>query len=517
MRRQNTIALASIAGATLLAASSPGLAADAPRDLVRVHTGQLKGSVDGDVVAFKGVPFAAPPVGDLRWRPPQPAAAWSGVRAADQFGAICQQPADTRDNGVGRGPISEDCLTLNVWAPTQRSAGPLPVMVWIYGGGYVAGSSSAPLYDGAHLARQGVVLVTLNYRLGRLGFFAHPALTREARGELVANYALMDQIAALKWVQRNIRAFGGDSKNVTIFGESAGGAAVNHLMISPMTRGLFHRAISQSGIGRERSSRLQSVNAQGVPSAEAQGRAFMESLGVKTDSAAALRAVPAERIIAAGAPNPLVDGGPIIDGKLQTMDVDEAFEKGREANIPYLVGYNSLEIPFQAPMFEDVRTRATEAQPDKMARVKAAYGDEAAFELRAVSDLVFSEPARYLAARHAQNGHPTYLYRFSFQSASIRERFKGAPHASERQYVFGNLNASNWPSGEEDKPVAAAMSAYWSTFARRGDPNGGVRPAWPAYSQAKDQLLEFTAGGPVASAAPFSAALDAIATLYRKD
>jgi para-nitrobenzyl esterase len=508
LKHLGSVALVAIVGLALFAAQAQ--AAEAERDRVRIDSGRLEGVAEAGVTAFKAIPYAAPPVGELRWRPPQAPAPWSGVRAADRYGAICPQKYDPKDNGVGPLPASEDCLTLNVWTPAERRGHTLPVMVWVHGGGYVNGSGTAALYDGSQLARRGLVVVTLNYRLGRLGFFAHPALTRAAHGELVANYGLMDQIAALKWVKRNIRAFGGDPGDVTLFGESAGGASVNHLMIAPATHGLFQRVIVESGAGGEHNSRLHETNSDGLPSAEAQGQAFMEKLGVATDDPAVLRAIPADRIIAAGDPDASFGGGPIVDGKLLTMDVSEAFERGAEAKVPYLVGSNGLEIPFAVPSFDAILTGMTKARPDAVARIKAAYGDEAMFKLRAVSDLVFTAPARHLAALHARNGQAAYLYRFSFLSASMRGVLKGAPHASERQYVFETLHASTWPTGEADKPVAAVMSAYWADFARRGDPNGGGRPVWPAYSAARDQMLDFTADGPAAVKVPLSAALDAI-------
>jgi para-nitrobenzyl esterase len=266
---------------------------------VKTATGLVIGAADDDVVAFKGVPYAAAPVGPLRWRAPQPAPAWTTPLKADKVGPLCLQKYDAKDNGVGPLPMSEDCLTLNVWRPFAEANAPLPVMVWIHGGGFVNGSGTAVLYDGAALARQGVVVVTINYRLGRFGFFAHPALTREAAGAPVANYGLMDQIAALKWVRDNIGGFGGDPRQVTIFGESAGGASVNLLMISPAARGLFKRAITESGLGREVLSRLHETNSLGVPSAEAAGAAFAKSLGVAGDDPAALRALSAEKILAA--------------------------------------------------------------------------------------------------------------------------------------------------------------------------------------------------------------------------
>src|SRR6202140_5049435 len=268
------------------------------RPIVKLPEGRLSGIVLGGVTAFRGIPYAAPPVGPLRWRPPRPAARWPGVRAARQVGAICPQA----DNGVGPLPMSEDCLTLNVYAPSLRPPAPLPVMFWIHGGGLVNGSGTAALYDGTELARQGVVVGTIKYRLGRLGFFAHPALSRERPTEPKANFGLMDQIAALQWVQRNIRAFGGDPGNVTIFGESAGGYAVNLLMISPAARGLFHRVICESGLGRGPKVYLNRRGPGGEPAAEEAGAAFTSALGVASNDPAALRALPLARILAAGEP-----------------------------------------------------------------------------------------------------------------------------------------------------------------------------------------------------------------------
>ncbi|HEX4181973.1 MAG TPA: carboxylesterase family protein, partial [Caulobacteraceae bacterium] len=267
-----------------LAFCRPALATTASRlsqlNEVRTTSGLVVGGAADDVVAFKGIPYAAPPIGALRWRPPQPAAAWSGVRTADTYGPICMQKYDPKDNGVGGPAMSEDCLTLNVWRPFGEAGRLLPVMVWIHGGGFVNGSGTAALYDGSALARQGVVVVTLNYRLGRFGFFATPSLTREAGGEPVGNYGLLDQIAALRWVRNNIKGFGGDPDQVTIFGESAGGMSVNQLMVSPAARGLFKQAITESGVGREFSVRLHEGNPMGVLSAEAAGAAFAKSLEV---------------------------------------------------------------------------------------------------------------------------------------------------------------------------------------------------------------------------------------------
>jgi para-nitrobenzyl esterase len=477
---------------------------------VRTQSGLVLGTSDEDVVAFKGIAYAAPPVGDLRWRAPRPPAPWSGTFTADRYGAICTQKYLPKDNGVGALPMSEDCLTLNVWRPMNEGSGRLPVMVWIHGGGFVDGSGTAALYDGSALSRQGVVVVTLNYRLGRFGFFAHPALTREDPKAPLGNYGLLDQIAALKWVKANIAGFGGDPNQVTIFGESAGGMSVNQLMVSPAARGLFERAIVESGVGGEYSVRLDETNPMGVPSAEAAGAAFAKSLGVDSADPAALRAIPADKIIAAGNPTPLGGSGPIIDGQVVTMDVSEAFAKGLEAKVPYIVGSNSLEFPIPVAGVEKMLGDVTHLTPDQRARIEAAYGDKDAFTTNIISDAIFTAPARRLAALHAKNGQPTWLYRFSVLSPSVRGVLKGAVHASERQYVFQTLNASPWPTGEQDKAAATAMSAYWTHFAKAGDPNGGGLPAWPAYSAREDRLLDFTNDGPVAEKVPHTERLDAI-------
>ena len=320
--------------AALALTASHSLAAER----VLTASGALQGATVDGVTSFKGVPYAEPPVGALRWRPPVIKQPWPGVRVANQSGAICMQKYNATDNGVGPLPMSEDCLTLNLFAPANAKAGSrLPVMLWIHGGGLVNGSGTAALYDGSALARQGVIVVSINYRLGRFGYFAHPALTAEAGAAAVGNYGLMDQVEALRWVRRNITVFGGDPANVTIFGESAGGVSVNRLMMVPQARPLFAKAISQSGAGAERSVSLAEAEAAGV--------AFAQSLGVSANTVEALRAIPAEAIVKAGDLNMLAGAAPILDGRMLKEDALEAFRGGREARVPYLVGSNSLEIP----------------------------------------------------------------------------------------------------------------------------------------------------------------------------
>ncbi len=476
-----------------------------------IDAGALQGVTAEGIASFKGIPYAKPPAGVWRWRPPQRPDAWSGVRTADQYGAICMQKV-VKDNGVGLQPTSEDCLTLNVFTPKAalgkvEAGAKLPVMVWIHGGGLINGSGTAELYDGSKLAEQGVVVVTINYRVGRFGFFAHPALTAETPqsrfGTYLANYGLMDQIAALQWVQRNIGVFGGDAKNVTIFGESAGGISVNRLMMIREAQGLFHKAIVQSGAGREHS--------QTLAEAAADGAAFATKLGVSGSDSAALRAIPADAIVAAGDLNLFKGEAPILDGKLLTQNAIDAFGRGRTSKIPYLIGSNSMELPAAfAGGFKD----ALKITPDAKAVAIKAYGSEAAYDAHITTDAVFAEPARALARDHAISGHPTWLYRFSVVSAGAPKMLQGgAVHASDRQYVFQTLKQSPWPTDARDEVLAKTISAYWVAFAKTGDPNGGERPHWPAYNS-RDMLLNFTNDGPVAEVTPDAPALDAIALSY---
>jgi len=495
-------------GATTAASASP--------DQVKIDSGKLAGVTSGDVVSFKGVPFAKPPVGDLRWRPPQAPEPWSGVRAADNYGALCMQKINTKDNGVGPPPASEDCLTLNVWRPLHAGKKLMPVMVWIHGGGLVNGSGTAALYDGSALARHGLVVVTINYRLGRFGFFAHPALTAENPKGPLGNYGLLDQIAALQWVQRNIAAFGGDPKQVTAFGESAGGVSVNHLMLAPAARGLFIRAIVESGAGREMSAPLHVKGAGGIPSAEDQGVAFAAKLGVTSGDASALRAISADAIIKAGDPDLSKGELIVLDGVTQTMEVADGFRQGLEMKIPYIVGSNSLELPVPPSMIDTFFGGAGRMSAADKARLADAYGGQEAFNDNVLSDIVFTEPAHYLAGLHAAHGAPTWLYRFSVLSPTAPKMLKGAPHASEREYVFDTLNASPWPTVPADKPLAAGMNAYWADFAKQGNPNGDHRPHWPAYSAKADKLLNFTNNGPVAEKTPRAGVLKALGDRYPK-
>lgn len=502
----------------LIAATLLMPASQAPRSAspqASVAQGVLAGQNSGGVDVFRGVPFASPPVGEHRWRPPGQPAAWEGVRDATRVGAICVQAPSNGDPGVGPLPMSEDCLTLNVWAPATRTAA-LPVMVWIHGGGYNNGSGTADLYDGGALARRDVVVVTINYRLGRLGFFDHPALAAERPSdEPAGNYGVMDQIAALEWVRDNVGSFGGDPGNVTIFGESAGGAAVTQLMVAPAARGLFHRAVVQSGLGRQRSAEL-ALDRPGRPSARSMGAMFVRGAGLgAAASAAELRALPAERLL-----NPMpafYSDNLLVDGRVLTEDVIEAFAVGRQAPVPLILGANSAEFWWIRPSDAGAYGRMDDAlTQDEHDGLLAAYGGPAGYDAHVVSDLIFNEPARALARLHARAGHPTFLYRFDVVPESNPEPSGGATHASERPYVFDNLETVGRPMGDRDDRAAKAMADYWTTFARVGDPNGEGRPDWPEFREAPDVLLEFTNDGPVAKQIPFADRLDLIERYYAR-
>jgi para-nitrobenzyl esterase len=377
----------------------------------------------------------------------------------------------------------------------MRAPAALPVLVWIHGGALLNGAASLPMYDGSQFARRGVILVSFNYRLGRFGFFAHPALTREAAdGGRIANYGLMDQIAALEWVHRNIRAFGGDPRQVTIFGESAGAASVDVLMTVRAARGLFRGAIAESGYGRSDYARLATVSPDGKRAAEQEGVALMNAVGAASDDAATLRTVPAEAIQSQATYD--LNFGFILDGVLLTANLWDDFRHGREAPIPFLLGSNSLETP-PAPAGS---TSPYAHQLDPFVKVEdrpalaTAYGGEPELERNLSSDVVFGGQARSLALLHAGHGYPTYLYRFAAVAESVADRFPGAVHASELPYVFDTLPAARWAMGARDQALAEAMISYWIAFARTGRPEPAGLPPWPRADG--EHIMLFTDFGP---------------------
>jgi para-nitrobenzyl esterase len=509
-----------------LAMAALTLAAVLPaQDTVSIQTGKIKGVASDGLVAFKGIPYAAPPVGDLRWRPPQPAAKWKGVRSAAEFSHDCMQlpfPSDAAPLGT---PPAEDCLYLNVWAPSPRASTPMPVMVWIYGGGFVNGGSSPAVYDGSQFAKDGVVLVSFNYRLGRFGFFGHPALTKESKDGLLGNYAYLDQIAALRWVQANIAAFGGDPHNVTVFGESAGGGSVHMLLTSPLSAGLFQKAIIESGGGRRGfgggSPHLREA-ANGKPSAEVTGVAFARANGITGEDAEALkqlRALPAEK---------LVDGlnmasmmqaaktycGPMVDGKIVTGENSDAYLAGTQQHVAVIVGVNSAEFgggfPGRAPA-TDPFTQFGE----KAAAARAAYDpnqnlNQGAAAAAIMSDRGMVEPARFVARQLSKAGQPVYEYRFSYVATSMRQDWAfGAVHASEIPYVFDTVKARYGAAlSPEDEKAAQTVHAYWVQFAKTGSLNPPGMPEWPPYNADTDMLMNFTATGAAPEADPWKTRLD---------
>jgi len=487
--------------------------------VVKIDSGELQGAVADGVVSFKGIPFAAPPVGELRWRPPQPVAKWTDVRQATDFGADCMQgrfgppPAAAPGAPPPRIP-SEDCLYLNVWRPEDPGARNLPVMVWIYGGGFTGGSSASPNTSGVGFAKQGVVLVAMNYRVGRFGFFAFPALSSEHPDEVKSNYAYMDQIAALQWVKRNIAAFGGDANNVTIFGFSAGGVSVHSMLASPMARGLFQKAIVESGGSRDSVLTARPMRADGADpnypvSAETIGIAFAKSMGIDGADQAALaklRALSANEVLrgatAQPEPNaPSYETTPILDGKLITETAETAYKRGRQPRVPLMLGSN---------MGDTAGNRIRARTKDELfarygqwnAEAKAAYDPDDTSELatlvqRANDDFGQAEPARFAADAFAAKGSPVYLYRFSYVQTSMREQMRmGAPHGGEIAYVFGTLSGGRGgPPTTEDLAVSRLAQSYWVNFAKTGDPNGPGLPTWPRHVADDGQIFEFRPDG----------------------
>lgn len=517
--------IAFLAGAALLA---PVLAA-AAAPIVTVAAGKLQGVAGARVEAFKGIPFAAPPVGELRWRAPQPAAPWQGVRQAAAFGHDCMQQPFAGDDAPLATTPSEDCLYLNVWRPAHARGKKLPVFVWIYGGGFVNGGSSPDIYQGTQFARDGIVFVSFNYRVGRFGFFGFPELTRQdADHGLLGNYGYMDQLAALKWVQANIAAFGGDPKQVTIAGESAGGASVHFLLTSPLARGLFARAIIQSGGGRSAlmGSRSLHGGGAGAPSSETLGLRFAERMGIAGDDAralAALRALPAEKVVdglnlAAMSADA---GGPMTDARLVVEEPDASYAAGRQAKVPLMVGANSSDIGNANAKSKDEAFGQFGANAGK---ARAAYDPDGAKDLARLNaeigmDRVMVEPARFVAATFARQGVPVYAYRFSYTATPRRAGSSlGAPHASEIPFVMDTVSERYGDGATaQDQQVAAAAHAYWLNFARSGNPNGRTRdgkklPSWPRYDAARDAIMDFAADATaVPGPDPWKARLDATA------
>ena len=495
---------------TALFVSASALAAGSGMEtLVKVDAGWLAGSGTA-VHSYKGIPYAAPPVGDLRWKPPQPAKPWKGIRVAKSFPATCPQPLP-----LAGPPQSEDCLGLNVWTPARSASDKLPVMVWIHGGGFVIGASSQTVYDGEPLAAQGVVLVSLNYRLGILGFLAHPSLSAESPQGVSGNYGMLDMIAALQWVKRNIGAFGGDPQNVTIFGESAGGSAVCLLMVMPQAQGLFQKVIAESAWGMYRPiSHLKE---------SWYGRIPMEKYGVKLGpDLAALRSKATAEVLKLA---PLSLGGdaadqgeiffPVVDGYVLPDDPARLFSSGKFSNVALMAGTNADEGTLAGgPPVRSIAAlrkwaeKQFASQTDAILSFYPAAADADAWAAAAqvAGDLEFLQGTRSVLRAASLRNPKTFQYQFTRMNGVGRRIKWGVFHASELPYVFGTLPDSAYGTGpslfgdfsvdgdtynEQDATLSKAMSGAWIQFAKTGDPNWPGLPSWPPFSKAQENYVEF--------------------------
>ncbi len=468
--------------------------APAERPALQVEQGLLAGvpGADPSVTAFKGIPYAAPPIFERRWRPPQPAASWAGVRTADRFAPVCMQ------HGRGWGefyqkefyqhpePMSEDCLYLNVWTGGSVREGKRPVLVWIHGGAFAEGSGSLPSFDGEALAKKGLVVVTINYRLNVFGFLAHPELTAESEHRASGNYGLLDQIAALQWVQRNIAAFGGDPSRVTVAGQSAGSSSVHYLEISPLAKGLFAQAIAQSGSGIERVT-----NGTRLPAGEQAGLAYAQAIAAPT--LAELRAKPAAALLqGAFAMRPVIDGWVVPD------DGAAVFARGQQNDVPTLTGLMADEqVGFQpqqvvAAEFREAMTKRWGAQAQDFFRLYPVGSDEQARAARDASarDQAAVSMRAWAKMRSNTARSPLWVYYFTRRSPGRDSERIGAFHSGELEYIFGTLAATDRPWEPVDHQLSDTVSSYWANFVATGDPNGPGLPAWPVYADPPANFME---------------------------
>lgn len=466
---------------------------------VAVDGGQVAGTVDGKVAVYKGIPFANAPVGELRWQPPQPVQSWEGVRTANEFGPDCPQlgavssshSAETLPPGQ-----SEDCLYLNIWSGAQSAEERRPVMVWIYGGGYRAGSTRLPIYDGAALARQGVVLVSIAYRVGPLGFMAHPALSAESPQHVSGNYGLLDQIAALDWIRRNIASFGGDPDRITIFGQSAGSMSTSYLASSPLAAGKFHRLIGQTGAG------FGILTPKPLAEAEGKGLAFGEEFGART--AEELRGISAAKMVAAAG----FESGtfqPIVDGWAVPAELRTIYRQGRQNDVAMLIGSNEDEARINPSLTLAGYREGVEALYGEDARRllelnPASTDAEARAADKRLSTATLGDYTMFGWGRaQATTGTaPVYTYRFTRNPPIPKSEYPGGPdasppgawHGAEIPYAFDNLPARDWPWTERDRELSRQIMTYWINFAATGDPNGPGLPQWPTYRQEPGKVME---------------------------
>jgi para-nitrobenzyl esterase len=507
-----------LAPALIVAAlTSDALAQAPPQTRVKTENGVVEGTERGGVRSFKGIPFGAPPVGDLRWKEPQPVANWTGVRPATAFGTRCMQLPIYGDMAFRASGTGEDCLYLNVWAPAGADTAHLPVLVYFYGGGFAAGDGSEPRYDGENMAKKGIVALTVNYRLGVFGFFAHPELTKESAHHASGNYAILDQTAALRWVQRNIAAFGGDPKRVTIAGESAGSISVSLLMASPLSKGLMAAAIGESG-----ASIAPTLPASPLADAEQTGVKF--ATAISTPTLAALRAMPAQQLLEAAA-KPGTGRFPIaIDGYVLPKSMADIFAAGEQAHVPLLVGWNSEEMSARSLLHNDPPTAENYAKavrgayPERADDVLKLYNgtteeeiQQAATDLSTDRFIAFST-WKWFDLQKSTGGKPVYLYFYARPRPAMTPKMgnataglaggvvagnggaatrpppaRGAVHSAEIEYAMGNLATNTvfaWTP--DDHKVSELMHAYFANFVKTGDPNGAGLPAWPVNTPGPD-------------------------------
>lgn len=449
--------------------------------LIHTQSGAIVGKNLPQTFSWQGIPYAKPPIGQLRWHAPEPAEHWSGIKQTSTFGPSCMQtpPPKGPEAILAQQPMSEDCLTLNIWKPKRRfEEDRLPVMVWIHGGAFRMGASSLKLYDGANVAKKGVIVVTLNYRLGPLSVFPHPALDKEEHGKAL-NFGLLDQIAALQWVKNNIGQFGGDTNNITIWGESAGGASVGYLLTSPLSNGLFNKAIIESGaLALPELSRQQAVTSI--------KKQLPKSLANMTP--AQLRALPSSQLLTL--PLAKTSTMPIIDDVSLTEKTQKAIASGHYHHVPLLIGSNNDEAGFFPPAWSaSVQEKLGKLWP-QAAKLTDGYGTNSVEnkEAQLATDIFATVNTRALATSSVKNKMPTWRYYFSYQSSAQQQKHPGAIHTAEIPYVFGNIDQLGFMPSEEDKELANNLTERWVHFAKHGTPNPVAFKTWPQYDPNSDSL-----------------------------
>ncbi|MFM2482000.1 carboxylesterase/lipase family protein [Celerinatantimonas sp. YJH-8] len=482
---------------------------------VQIQSGRIEGTVQNGVESFLGIPYARPPLGNLRWQRALSAKSWSGVKKTIQFGPSCMQAIFKYDRDPLPDHYSEDCLTINVLRPAHLQPR-MPVMVWIHGGGFVNGGSASPVYNGESFAKQGIIFVSFNYRLGRFGFFAHPALSSNM---FHGNYGLMDQISALRWVQDNIASFGGDPKNVTLFGESAGGYSIHALLTSHYSRDLFNRVIIQSGGGR-----LSLTDHNPWSKAIQSGIQFAKNNGITDTSEkglAQLRQLPAKVLqgdlnLGNMAQEQSTYSGTVIDGKIIAHEPETNYQDRDFSHVPILVGANQYDLGIVTQNYSS-REQVLKQFGDLSKQAEQAYApsltpEDLAYRISMQQMMV--EPARFIARQFASAGQPVWEYRFAYVAKTNQDKWLGAFHATEIPYVFNTLPSTYGTDlSAQDQAMADLMHQYWVNFAKTGNPNGKGLPRWPQYDRQHDQLMMFSAKGAAQSKAqpdPMRAQLDLV-------